>query len=171
MGKKQSPPLAENSDYVPHSCPRTAVPGSPLKPYLWMLCGSFSFSWMMILGHEVGKEIDWQVTALARTLIPLVLVTAWCLVRGIKLVLFRPAVLWMRSVAGSISLIGSFYALPLLPPSDVITIANIFPIWVALLSWPMLGEMPSGSVWASVLCGVAGVALIQQPHLEDGRFE
>jgi drug/metabolite transporter (DMT)-like permease len=46
----------------------------------------------------------------------------------------------------------------------------MFPIWVALLSWPMLGEWPSGSVWVAVASGVAGVALIQQSQLEVGNW-
>jgi len=135
-----------------------------------MLCGSFSFSWMIVLVHEVGKSLDWQVIMVARCAIPLVIVGAWCLARGISLVFLRPAVLWIRSLAGSLSMMGTFFVLPQLPPSDVATISNVFPIWVALLSWPLLGQMPSGKVWLSVFCGVLGVALIQQPHLEKGNF-
>src|SRR5262249_17973617 len=51
-----------------------------------------------------------------------------------------------------------------------LTLTNMFPIWVALLSWPLLGEAPPGYVWLSVASGVAGVGLIQQPHLAQGNF-
>jgi drug/metabolite transporter (DMT)-like permease len=76
----------------------------------------------------------------------------------------------MRSVAGSISLVGTFYALTRLPISDVFTVTNMFPVWVALFSWPMLGEFPSAKVWLSVACGAAGVVLIQRPHILAGNF-
>jgi drug/metabolite transporter (DMT)-like permease len=46
----------------------------------------------------------------------------------------------------------------------------MFPIWVALLSWPVLREAPSLWLWLCVLSGVAGVVLIQQPHLAEGNL-
>ena len=135
-----------------------------------MLLGSFSFAWMGVLAHEVGKVCDWQVLAIVRCSIPIIILGSFALATGVKLVFFRPPVLWMRSLAGSFSLVGTFYALPLLPVADVFTLVNVFPIWIALLSWPILGEAPSGQVWLSVLCGIAGVALIQQPHLVSANY-
>lgn len=145
-----------------------------LRPYLWMLVGSFAFSWMGTLAHHVGSAenqgVDWQVVAIFRAIVPLVLVGGWALAAGIPLVFWKPGILWMRSLAGSCSLIGTFYALTKLPVSDVFTMSNMFPVWVALLAWPMLGTFPSAKVWLSVACGAAGVVLIQQPHLAAGNF-
>jgi drug/metabolite transporter (DMT)-like permease len=45
----------------------------------------------------------------------------------------------------------------------VLTLTNTFPIWVALLSWPLLHERPSAATWVAAGCGVLGVFLIQQP--------
>lgn len=73
-------------------------------------------------------------------------------------------------LAGSISLISTFYAFTRLPVSDVLTLTNMFPIWVAFLSWPVLGEAPPGHVWLSVVSGAAGVVLVQQPHIAAGNF-
>jgi drug/metabolite transporter (DMT)-like permease len=152
------------------NCYDACVIQASLRPYLWMLFGSFSFAWMGILAHEVGQVYDWQVLAIIRCSIPVAIVGSLALASGVKLVFFRPRVLWMRSLAGSFSLIGTFYALPLLPVADVFTLVNVFPIWVALLSWPLLGEPPNGQVWLSVLSGVIGVCLIQQPHLESANY-
>jgi drug/metabolite transporter (DMT)-like permease len=146
------------------------VKQAALRPYLWMLLGSFSFSCMGILAHEVGAVYDWQVIVIFRCALPLALVGSLALASGVKLVFFRPADLWMRSIAGSLSLIGTFYVLPILPVADVFTLVNIFPIWIALLSWPLLGETPTGQVWLSICCGVMGVALIQQPHLLSANY-
>jgi drug/metabolite transporter (DMT)-like permease len=146
------------------------VKQSALRPYIWMLLGSFSFSWMGILAHAVGEVYDWQVIAIVRCAVPLGIVGSLALATGVKLVFFRPRVLWVRSIAGSLSLIGTFYVFPLLPVADVFTLTSIFPIWVALLSWPLLGETPTGQVWLSVLCGVIGVAVIQQYHLEGANY-
>jgi drug/metabolite transporter (DMT)-like permease len=142
-----------------------------LRPYLWMLLGSLAFSCMGMLAHHVGKNnIDRQIVAVFRSVIPLVLVGAWGLAAGVKFAFLRPPVLWMRSIAGSISLVGTFYALTRLPISDVFTVTNMFPVWVAMLSWPLLGEFPGPKVWLSVACGAAGVVLIQRPHIMDGNF-
>jgi drug/metabolite transporter (DMT)-like permease len=122
------------------------------------------------MAHLLNKSCDWQIVAVARSLIPLLLVGGMALSSGVRLVFFRPPVLWMRSLAGSISLVGTFFALTRLPPSDVFTMTNMFPIWVALLSWPLLGMFPSGMVWLSVLSGVMGVFLMQQPNLVRGEF-
>jgi drug/metabolite transporter (DMT)-like permease len=135
-----------------------------------MLAGSMAFAVMSTLAHALGPFYDWQLIALARSSLAFLLAAVLALAAGVRLVWWRPRTLWMRSLAGSLSLIGTFYALTRLPVSDVLTLTNTFPIWVALLSWPLLGEPPSGRVWLAVACGVAGVALIQQPHFAEGNF-
>lgn len=135
-----------------------------------MLCGNLSFAVMSLLIHLAGRRCDWRLIALARTGICLTLTLAWTWQAEVRLVVFRPATLWLRSVAGSISLLCTFCALTRLPVSDVLTLSYMFPIWVALLSWPVLGQLPPASVWLSVASGVAGVCLIEQPHIAAGNF-
>jgi drug/metabolite transporter (DMT)-like permease len=135
-----------------------------------MLLGSLSFALMATLAHALRSQCDWQVIVLARSLLPLVLVTALALGSDTKLVFWRPRTLWIRSIAGSLSMVGTFFALTRLPVSDVFTLTNMFPIWVAVLSWPLLGEAPSASVWLSVAGGILGVILIQQPHVAEGNY-
>jgi drug/metabolite transporter (DMT)-like permease len=71
----------------------------------------------------------------------------------------------MRSLAGSLSLVCTFYALTHLPISIVLTVTNIYPIWVAVLSGPLLGDWPPLSVWLAATLAVAGVALMKHPEL------
>jgi drug/metabolite transporter (DMT)-like permease len=131
-----------------------------------MLCGSLSFAVMGTLTHALGTRCDWQVTALCRSSLALVLVAGWMAAARVRPVVFRPPTLWLRSLAGSMSLICNFYALPRLPVADVLTLLNLFPIWVALLSWPLERRAPSLGVWISVVAGLAGVVLIQPPRLD-----
>jgi drug/metabolite transporter (DMT)-like permease len=147
------------------------VPGGvSLSPYAAMLAGSFIFAGMGALGHGLRDSLDWQFIALARSIIPLLGALILANLARARLVFWRPRTLWMRSFAGSTAVLLTFYCLTRLPVSDVMTLTNMFPIWVALLSWPMLGERPPGYVWAAVASGVAGVVLIQQPHLAVGNF-
>lgn len=135
-----------------------------------MLAGSFSFTLMGALAHALGPRCDWQLIALARSGLALAFASALALASGVRLVFLRPRSLWMRSIAGSLSLVCTFFALTRLPVTEVLTLSNIFPVWVALLSWPLLGERPTGDVWLSVVSGVTGVALVQQPHFAEGNF-
>jgi len=133
-------------------------------PYVWMLAGCFFFAVMGIMAHAAGNRCEWQIVALSRSLLVVVFVGSAALASGTKLVFWKPRILWMRSLAGSLSLVGTFYALTHFQVSTVLTLTNTFPIWVALLSWPMLGELPSVRVWLAVLSGVAGVWFIQGPE-------
>ena len=137
-----------------------------IRPYVWMLSGCVWFSIMGLLAHSLKKECDWQAVALARSGLATLFALSIALGTGAKLVFFKPRVLWVRSVAGSCSMLATFYALTRLPVSEVLTLTNTFPIWVALLSWPMAGERPTVGVIVAVLCSVVGVAFAQQPHLD-----
>jgi drug/metabolite transporter (DMT)-like permease len=133
-----------------------------------MLVGSFCFAWMAAAAHALRFSYDWQVIALARSSIPLILSAALAVLGGARLVLFTPRILWVRSIAGSLSLVCTFFALAVLPPSHVFTLASTFPIWVALLSWPLYQERPSRQVWLSVLGSVLGIAIME---LSTGPLE
>lgn len=76
----------------------------------------------------------------------------------------------MRSLPGGVSLVCTFFCLAHLPVSVVVTLTNLSPIWIALLSWPLLRQQPRRGVWLAVLAGVAGVALVQQPQLAHGNY-
>lgn len=141
-----------------------------MSPYVWMLLGSLIFAVMGTMAHALAASCDWQLIALARA--GLALVFAALLARAAKaqLVFARPPILWLRSIAGSFSMICTFFAFTRLPVSDVLTITNMFPIWVALLSGPFLDEPPAADIWLSIASGVVGVVLIQQPHIAAGNF-
>lgn len=139
------------------------------RPYVWMLCGSFSFTLMAELAHGLALDHDWQTVAVFRAGLVAVFAAVMARVGGARLV-FWPWRLWVRSVAGSGSMLCTFYAFSRLPTADVVTLTNTFPIWVAVFSWPLYGRPPGLKMVAAILVGVAGVALVEQPHLESGNL-
>jgi len=142
-----------------------------LRPYVWMLGSGVAFTVMGAFAHGLRDQCDWQVIAIARSSVAMILAAILVVMSGKRFVILKPGILWMRSFAGSVSLICTFYAFTRLPMADVFTLTNMVPIWVALISWPLLGKAPSLGVWLCILLGVAGVALIQQPqHLVEGNF-
>jgi drug/metabolite transporter (DMT)-like permease len=140
--------------------------GDSSAPYWWMLCGSAAFALMGKWTGDLHPFCTWQVPALCRSFLALVFAAMLVRAGGARLVLWRPGILWLRSFAGSCSLVCTFYAMSRMPLPEVLTLTNTFPIWVALLSWPLLGERPGLSVWLSAVSGVAGVALIQLQHMQ-----
>lgn len=144
------------------SCPHPAL------PYLWMLLGAAAFSVMAILTSLLRDRLDWQWIAMARAGLAMLFAASWAWAAGQQLVFFRPARLWMRSIAGSVSLVCGFYAMTHYPISEVLTLTNMFPLWVAILSLPLLGQWPHLDVWPAAALGLAGVALIQQPQFGGG---
>src|SRR5690242_10717794 len=122
---------------------------------------------MMAFAKLAQAGTPWQIVALARCALPLIFIALWAKWDGVPLVLWGPRILWMRSLAGSCSLVGTFYVIGTgMPITDIYAIQNIFPIWVALMSWPILGRFPPGIVWLSILSSVVGVALTQGAELQ-----
>jgi drug/metabolite transporter (DMT)-like permease len=139
------------------------------RPYVWMLCGSFSFTLMAELAHVLTLHCDWQTVAVFRAGLVALFAVVLARVVGAKLV-FWPWRLWVRSVAGSCSMVCTFYAFGKLPASDVVTLTNTFPIWVTILSWPLYGHLPGAKMIVAILVGVTGVALVEQPHVAAGNL-
>jgi drug/metabolite transporter (DMT)-like permease len=129
-----------------------------------MLGGCFFTAWMGFFAHLLKDSCDWRLVALARSSLAFVLAFLLARLSGARLVFWRPHALWLRGCASSMSLLCTFFALAQLPTSEVMTLTNTLPIWVALLSWPLLRVRPASSVWVASVCGVCGVALIQAPH-------
>lgn len=146
------------------------MPRSGALPYLWMLGGAASFSIMAVLAASLKEECDWQWIAIARTGLAMIFAAGLAVGGGAKLVFLRPAKLWLRSLAGSISLVCGFYAMTHYPISEVLTLTNMFPLWVAVLSLPLLGEWPPLDVWPAVAIGLVGIVLIQQPQFASANL-
>src|ERR1051325_6010117 len=140
------------------------------RAYAYMLASALSFAVMGALGHLAGERCDWEMVAVARSAVAFLVTLALSLSAGVRLVLFRPALLWMRSIAGSLGVLFAFYALTHLPISTSITLSNTVPVWVTLLAWPVLGQRPGAAVWAAIAVGLAGVVLIQRPESAGDRL-
>jgi drug/metabolite transporter (DMT)-like permease len=154
-------------------CPSAPSPTSMLRPaalpYLWMLLGAAFFAVMAALAYALRDVVDWQWIAIARTGLAMTFAAGLAVTARKRLVFFRPRKLWMRSIAGSISLVCGFYAMTHYPVSEVLTLTNMFPLWVALLSLPLLGEWPAFDVWPALAIGLVGIVLIQQPQFGQGH--
>lgn len=140
------------------------------QAYLSMLWGALAFASMGALGHLAGERCSWQLVALARSSLALVFSLIFALVSGVRLVFFKPATLWIRSLFGSIGILCTFYSLTHLPVSTSLTLSSTVPVWVALLAWPLLGHRPTAQIWIAILAAIIGVILIQRPYFAGGNL-
>jgi drug/metabolite transporter (DMT)-like permease len=138
--------------------------------YLHMLWASLAFAVMAAISHWAGELSDWQLVVVARAVVAFFFALIIARVCGVKFVWWGPATLWVRSVAGSAGMLCNFYALAHLPVSDTLTLMNTSPIWVTLLLWLIFGQRPTIGIACAVFTSVAGIALIQQPHFQSGKF-
>jgi len=89
---------------------------------------------------------------------------------SVTLVLWEPKTLWMRSFAGSFSLVCSFYASTRLPVGDFITLSNTYPLWIAILAWSTGKTVPSVGDLLRIACALLGVILIGRPNLSGDNL-
>src|SRR4051794_20677961 len=103
-----------------------------------MVAGCFVLAWMTQFASLLRDSCDWRIVALSRAGLAFVFAFTLARMSGAKLVLWKPAALWVRGVASSLALLCLFFALTRLPTAEVLTLTNTVPIWVAFLSWPLL---------------------------------
>lgn len=139
-------------------------------PGLWMLLGALAFAAMGAFTHALGTRCDWLVVAVVRAAFMFATTASLALAAGVRLRVWRPGTLWVRSLAGSLSLVCNFYALTRLPVSDALTLSNTYPLWILLMTAWLLHQPPTALEVLGVLSAVLGVALIQRPHLGGDRF-
>ena len=146
------------------------MPSSPLLPYAWMLASAAAFSVMAICTKALAGTCPWQVIAVFRAGLAMVFAGLLTWQAGAQFVVFRPKTLWMRSLAGSVSLLCGFYAMTHADISEVLVVTNMYPLWVAVLSWPLLREFPSLEVWVAILLSIAGLCLMEPPQAVEGKL-
>jgi drug/metabolite transporter (DMT)-like permease len=135
-----------------------------------MLLSAAAFSGMVICTRALAPTCNWQVIAIFRAGLAMLFAALLVYGAGARFVVFRPLTLWLRSLAGSVSLLCGFYAMTHHHVSEVLVLTNMYPLWVAVLSWPVLGEVPSLEVWVAILLSLAGLALMQPPTETAGQW-
>lgn len=137
--------------------------------YLLMFGSAIAFATMSACASALKTHCDWRLVAAARA--ALAFVVTWPIAKalGVPIIWRAPRTLWMRSIVGSIGMVCTFFALTHLPVSGSVTLQNTFPLWVALLSWPVLGVRPTAGSWLAVATGLAGIAMIALSNTHSER--
>jgi len=75
----------------------------------------------------------------------------------------RPLFHCGRGLLMALALFSFYFGVTLMPLAEAVAIVFAAPLFVTILSVPMLGERPKPSQWVAALVGFCGVLLIVQP--------
>lgn len=125
-----------------------------------MLIGSFFFAAMGLLIESLGTEYSFAWIATIRSAVATLIAIGMVLYVRADFVVWRPASLWMRSLAGCTAMLCLFFAMTHYDVAVVLSLSSMYPIWVAILGWPMLGQIPSRDTWLALSVSTVGMWLI-----------
>ena len=125
-----------------------------------MLVGSIFFAIMALLAESLKEQFSYPWITMVRSGVATVLAVGLAVAAGAKLVFLKPITLWIRSLSGWASMICGFYALTHYDVEIVLALTNMYPLWVAILSWPLLGVIPSGKTWIALVVSCLGMWIV-----------
>jgi drug/metabolite transporter (DMT)-like permease len=140
----------------------------PLAAMGWMLFACFLFVIMSVAAKRAMTELSFLEVASGRAGFGAIVIFLWARSRGVPLVVHDQKTQWARTIAGITSMFFGFFALSRLPLGDAVTLANLTPLILALLSQRALGERAGSGLLIAVVLGLSGVAMLAGASFSHG---
>jgi drug/metabolite transporter (DMT)-like permease len=131
----------------------------------FMVLAAALFAGMNVMARKGAVTLPWQEIAAARFLIGVPMMAVIARRRGHALLVLHQGLAWRRTLFGTVAAGCTFFALaaPDMAVGDAVSLLSLSPLFVALLSGPMLGErLRPGTTFALGL-SLSGVLLIVRP--------
>ncbi len=128
--------------------------------YVWMLIGSIAFAFMALLTESLREQFSFAWITIVRSGVATILALSLALAFRAHLVFLRPGSLWIRSISGWLAMICGFYAMTHYDVEIVLALTNMYPLWVAVLSWPLLRVIPSWRTWVALVISCVGMWMV-----------
>jgi drug/metabolite transporter (DMT)-like permease len=137
----------------------------PLAGLGWMVLAQLCFATMNVFTRLGSRHLPWAEIAAARFLIGALIAVGLAAARGASLAVTDQRGTWRRSIYGTLSALGTFFALssPRVAVGDAATLGATAPIFVAALSGRLLEERVGRRVWIAVGLAFAGIVLLLRP--------
>jgi drug/metabolite transporter (DMT)-like permease len=131
----------------------------------WMVLAQAFFAGMNVCTRLGARDLPWAEVGAARFLVGALMAGALGSYRGASLRITDRASTWRRSVFGALSALCTFYALgsSRIALGDVATLGATTPIFVAVLSAPLLGEHVGRQVILAIVLVFAGIVGVVGP--------
>ncbi|KQS32813.1 hypothetical protein ASG33_01525 [Dyadobacter sp. Leaf189] len=130
-----------------------------------MLGAAFFFSLTSALSKWLGRDFHIVQLVFFRNIVGVVFVLSSIRQRPLVQQGGKLGLLIFRGVVGTLSLYMLFYAIQTLGLGRASTYQYTYPIFLALLSWLLIGETLNGGEWAAIFIGFTGILLVFRPDL------
>lgn len=128
----------------------------------WLLISEACYAIMRISTRAGAGELHWAEIAAARFLGGALVAVVAARAQGVSLRIRDKKNAWLRSLFGTGGALCLFHALGTtgISVGDATTLYATTPLWVSVLSAPLLGERVPAAVWGGVALGFVGVATL-----------
>lgn len=128
----------------------------------WLLLSELAYTGMRLGTRAGAGQLPWAEIAAARFFGGAIVAIVSAKLQGKSLRVTDQKNAWLRSAFGTGGALALFSALGTkqISVGDATTLYATTPLWVAMLSGPLLHEKVRGPVWAGVAVGFAGVAVL-----------
>jgi len=137
-----------------------------------MITAQLLFAAMAVGARISGRGVPWQEVCASRFFVGALTAYAVARARGQSLRIANLRDAWVRSGFGTLAAAGTFFlyaASPALALGDAATLMATSPIFVAILSLPMLREPIHRTHMVALVLGFGGIALVAQPTFSTAR--
>ena len=130
-----------------------------------MLLAQLFFAGMNVCTRLGGRDLPWAEVGAARFLVGALMAGALGWYQQASLRIVDSGSAWRRSIFGAVSALCTFYALASdrIPLGDVATLGATAPIFVAVLSGPLLGERVGMRVAIAIGIVFGGIVAVVGP--------
>jgi drug/metabolite transporter (DMT)-like permease len=130
-----------------------------------MVLAQLCFAAMNVCTRLGSRHLPWAEIAAARFLVGALIAVALAVARGKSLEVTDRSGTWRRTIYGTVSAVGTFFALssPRVAIGDAATLGATAPIFVAALSGRMLNERVGRRLWIAIALAFAGIVLLLRP--------
>lgn len=148
-------------------------PADPRGPFArgvsWILLSETLFALMRLATRWGAADVPGLEVGAARFLGGALVAFALARARGASLAVGDQRTLWTRSAFGALNAAAVFHVLgsPRIALGDAATLQATGPLFVALLSWPLIRERVPRAVALGVALGFAGVAVLVGPSFRS----
>jgi drug/metabolite transporter (DMT)-like permease len=133
-----------------------------------MLVAQALFGVMGVTGRIGSSGVPWQEVVFVRMLVGAVTAFTVARLRGQSLAVGNRKLQGVRTVFGTLAALGTFFLLSArqIPLGDLVTVFGTSPVFVALMSWPLLGERVRPKEWLAIVVAFVGIVAIAKPTLD-----
>lgn len=140
-------------------------PPSKLRAAFWMSGWLLLMLFVAIAGRETLRDLNVFQVMEVRSIIGFFMLAPIVLMNGGfgAMKTARPLAHVTRNLVHYVSQLGWFFALTLIPLSQLVSIEFTMPIWIALMAAFFLGERMTASKTIAIALGLVGVLVIVRP--------